>query len=257
MSALRGVLLGLTTMSYLLPLPVAGPGNQSAARTQLELVAHDWCKKLSWSRETKDVKVEALFGNFVESGARTLEKDVATIDDINKAMDQLKTFCDTLETRVEKLHPGEPTITLDDFLAIKRMSSYPFEKEAIGEAEKLAFELAFNFANGLIVLTSGILALTITFRKDLAGTSTSSKSERWLKTSWVTYLASIVAGIITMMGLIGPLNPRPENPQSFLFGPSIVVPQMLQLVSFATGTAFFVLYGVGAWAIRRRAKHAS
>jgi hypothetical protein len=62
-------------------------------------------------------------------------------------------------------------------------------------------------------------------------------------------LVSIVAGIVTMMGLIGPLNPRPLNPQSFLFGCSIRLPQTVQLISFAAATAFLVVYGVGAWTI--------
>ena len=167
-----------------------------------------------------------------------------------KAADTLRSFCDDLKERAKETN----TVALDDFLAVKRTLSYSFEKETIGEAEKLAFELAFNFANGLIALTTGILALTITFRNDLVGTAPRGRSERWLKTSWVTYLVSIVAGIVTMMGIIGPLNPRPLNPQSFLFGLSITLPQTIQLISFVGATAFLVVYGVGAWTTSHRRK---
>lgn len=250
-SALRRVLLALTVAPFILPQPAAGTGSQATSWAQLEIILRNSCNQLRWSKIEENARAEALFNDFVRTAERTLRKDDATTDDVNKAGDQLVLFCRTLEKRARTEHPKDCAITIDDFLAVKRTSSYPFDKEAIDEAEKLAFELAFNFVNSLLVVTTGILALSITFRKDLVGAATSSASERWLMSSWVIYLASIVAGIITMMGLIGPLNPRPHNPQSFLFGPSVVVPQIAQLVSFAAGTACFVLYGLGAWVLNK------
>ncbi len=192
-----------------------------------------------------DKDASESFEDFVSGGVRTLRKDRATTEEIRKAMGVLETFCDQLS----KKGRNNKQVALDELRASKRNSRYPFPEETINEAEKLAFELGFNFASSLIVLTTGILALTITFRKDLIDASTRAQSERWLKLSWAIYLISMLAGIITMMALIGPLNPRLHNPQSFSFTPSIRVPQVVQLFCFAAGTLFLVLYGSGAWVV--------
>lgn len=107
------------------------------------------------------------------------------------------------------------------------------------------FESANDLAEQLINLSTGILALSITFAKEILNNSTTVVT--WpLKSAWITYLLSICFGIWTMMALTGMIFRVTENPdayQSVTYGTSVSIPAFLQILMFVLGTALLIVYG--------------
>jgi hypothetical protein len=113
------------------------------------------------------------------------------------------------------------------------------------EPQKLAFSLAFDLAKQLITIATGILALTVTFRKDIAGGA--NKVEKWLKIAWVAYLLSVLSGIWTMMALTGSLMPTPPQAPVLIFEENVRRPAAAQVLFFLAATLSLILYGIRAW----------
>lgn len=71
-------------------------------------------------------------------------------------------------------------------------------------------EKAFTFAQDLIKqvisLSSGIIALTITFFKDFVGNSAPHHAKMLLAVSWLFYIGSVFFGIWALMALTGSLG---------------------------------------------------
>lgn len=72
--------------------------------------------------------------------------------------------------------------------------------------EQKAFDFAADTTKQLITLSTAIIALTITFSKDIIGASniTNSSSIFW---AWGLFIASVIFGIWTLMALTGTLQP--------------------------------------------------
>jgi len=105
---------------------------------------------------------------------------------------------------------------------------------------ELAFEFASDASKQLITLSTGILALSVTFIKDIVKAPT--KAVWTLKAAWVTYICSIAFGAWTSFALTGTLAAesfRPSNIYDF----NIRVPAALQVVTFLVATIFIVVYG--------------
>jgi hypothetical protein len=110
-------------------------------------------------------------------------------------------------------------------------------------------QLGFNFAKELstqlITLSTGLLALSVTFTKDILKTIPKEK-ERGLKAAWAVHLLSIVFGIWTLMALTGtlvPLQSRPPGTVIVLAG-NVRGPAMGQVIAFFLGTLLLVyIYG--------------
>jgi hypothetical protein len=110
------------------------------------------------------------------------------------------------------------------------------------ERSRKAFDFASDLAKQLITLATGILALTITFAKDIL---LLEEGSRWLVlVAWSFYLLSVVAGVWALAGLTGELQPK----QDLGRGPSIrernvTRPAQVQVVLFLVATLFIVIYG--------------
>ena len=77
------------------------------------------------------------------------------------------------------------------------------------EQEK-AFDLASETTKQIIGLSTAIIALTVTFSKDVLG-APSAPSRIPLVIAWILLLISIVFGIMTMMAMAGTLDPMPPQ----------------------------------------------
>jgi hypothetical protein len=109
---------------------------------------------------------------------------------------------------------------------------------------ELAFKSASDLAQQLITLSTSILALTITFTKDILK-NPSQKSIASIKIAWLVYLLSIIFGIWTLMavtGTLAPINHQDCNPKLQIMG-NIRFPAALQIISFIIGTALIIWYG--------------
>jgi hypothetical protein len=120
------------------------------------------------------------------------------------------------------------------------------------EIAKVGFNYAKDLAQQLITLSTGILALTITFTKDIVKDIPASPF--WiLKAAWVTFLFSICCGIWTLMALTGTLMPRQATSieNRLAFGSSLL-PAQLQILSFVVGITLIIIYG--ARSLRQKAQ---
>jgi hypothetical protein len=107
------------------------------------------------------------------------------------------------------------------------------------------FQSANELAKQLITLSTGILALSITFTKDIL--KNRGQVVTWpLKSAWIAYLLSVCFGIWTMMALTGMIFKITEHPgayKSVSYGTSISIPAFLQILAFVLGTILLIVYG--------------
>lgn len=97
----------------------------------------------------------------------------------------------------------------------------------------------------LITLATGILALSITFTKDVL--KAIPKSTRLLKVAWLVYLFSIICGIWAMMAFTGmifgvAIDGVTDAVKNDRYGSS-VIPLSAQLLSFVIATACLIAFG--------------
>jgi len=109
-----------------------------------------------------------------------------------------------------------------------------------------AYKSASDLAKQLITLSTGILALSITFTKDIVK-GLPAKPARLLKFSWVVHLLSICCGIWSLMALTGMVFKVSQQGASSVqedpYG-SGTLPAFLQIALFVLGTALIIGYGM-------------
>lgn len=116
---------------------------------------------------------------------------------------------------------------------------------------ELAFKFASDLSKQLITLSTGILALTITFTKDLLGRVPRKKV--WtLKFSWIAYLSSIFCGIWHLMALTGTLVQITPSNDPLSIGWNARLPASLQILTFLFATVLIMYYGVVSLDISKR-----
>lgn len=127
-----------------------------------------------------------------------------------------------------------------------------------------AFDFAADTTKQLITLATGIIALTITFSKDIIGASELSNSALifW---SWGLFIFSIFCGIWTLMALTGNLQPmrkkkddkeQTENEETKenhdeesvinINTNNVKIPSVLQILSFISALICTVLFGANS-----------
>src|SRR5947209_15737823 len=113
------------------------------------------------------------------------------------------------------------------------------------DASLAGFQSANELAKQLITLSTGILALSITFTKDIL--KNRDEVVTWpLKAACITYLLSVCFGIWTMMALTGMIFKVTGNPDAYksvTYGASISIPAFLQILAFISGTILLIIYG--------------
>jgi hypothetical protein len=116
-----------------------------------------------------------------------------------------------------------------------------------------AFDFAADLCKQLITLATGIIALTITFFKDVAPTG-SENARSWLFWSWAIFLISVVAGILHLMALTGILDQtgakKPE-PITIRCG-SATLFSRIQIVSFGLALILTTVFGFQARSAREQ-----
>jgi hypothetical protein len=74
------------------------------------------------------------------------------------------------------------------------------------ENQKKAFDFAADLTKQLITLSTAIITLTVTFSKDIINLYDST-IRYLLVLSWISFIISILMGILTLMALTGNLDP--------------------------------------------------
>jgi uncharacterized membrane protein (DUF485 family) len=81
---------------------------------------------------------------------------------------------------------------------------------AMEEHQKKAFDFAADLTKQLITLSTGIIALTVTFSKDIMG-GVDQENRYLLLLSWIFFVLSLFFGLLTLMALTGNLDPIPKR----------------------------------------------
>ena len=112
------------------------------------------------------------------------------------------------------------------------------------EPIKKAFDFAQESTKQIITLSTGVIALTITFSKDFA-TSTSGVRVIALW-SWVFFLLSVLFGLWTLLALTGSLEPASGEARPSIRGRNVTLPSALQILMFFGALVLTVVYGACA-----------
>lgn len=112
-----------------------------------------------------------------------------------------------------------------------------------------AVDFAADVVKQLLTLSTGILALTITFATDIVGDRKTPTV--LLGISWIAYILSILLGLWALLAMTGELEQLPARRSGQVEEPSIrgrnvTLPAILQIVAFVAATAFIATYGLFA-----------
>jgi hypothetical protein len=111
------------------------------------------------------------------------------------------------------------------------------------EQTKTAFASASDTSKQLITLATGLLALEITFAKDVI-VKLDAAAKCLIGTSWVLLLLSVIAGVWTLLALTGSLAQTSAPTAQSIFGLNVRIPAILQILLFLGGLILTVWFGV-------------
>ena len=108
---------------------------------------------------------------------------------------------------------------------------------------KAAFASASDTSKQLITLATALLALEITFAKDVIG-NIDATAKTLLGFSWILLLFSVIAGIWTLLAITGSLGKGNTLSPKAISGSNIRIPAILQIILFLGGLLLTVWFGV-------------
>jgi hypothetical protein len=132
--------------------------------------------------------------------------------------------------------------------------SRPSEND-LSERAKEAFTFASDVTKQLITLSTGVVALTITFSKDILGGVSDErikalffawevKETHLLAGAWLVYLLSIIFGIVTLMTLTGNLE---RSRSDSVYAGNIRLFSGVQIVLFLAATFAIIRFGIATF----------
>lgn len=136
---------------------------------------------------------------------------------------------------------GGATNKPSQLVAVKPTKSVAIPVAEFDEQRKKAFDYVQEATKQIITLSTGVLALTITFAHEL------ERSESWesvLGWSWALYVSSIVAGVWVLLALSGTLEQTATQVPVSTRGRNVSIPALVQLGAFLLATS-----AIGAYAI--------
>jgi hypothetical protein len=113
---------------------------------------------------------------------------------------------------------------------------------ALDDQAKEAFASAADTSKQLITLATGILALEITFKRDVLG-KLDPFATNLLAVSWVLFLLSVIAGVWTLLALTGSLGAQTPPTAQGISRTNVRVPALLQILLFICGLVCTVWFG--------------
>jgi hypothetical protein len=113
------------------------------------------------------------------------------------------------------------------------------------DVAKWFFDSASDLAKQLIVVSTGVLGLSITFLKDVVKVNPEVKVG-FLISSWFLYLLSIIFGFATLMAVTGSIWNLLEDQNGTPVVSKIRLLAGLQIGLFLVGTLCLIAYGMGA-----------
>ncbi|REJ80607.1 MAG: hypothetical protein DWQ36_05295 [Acidobacteria bacterium] len=110
------------------------------------------------------------------------------------------------------------------------------------EAVATGFDMAFELSKHLVSVSSAVLALSVTFLKDLTKSAPSKRQRQCLLFAWACLLATLVFATLHLFALTGHLTPKPGEAIEAHIRGSAVFFGAAQLATFLAGMAAFVWF---------------
>jgi hypothetical protein len=120
--------------------------------------------------------------------------------------------------------------------------------DVFDERVKKAFDAVSDLAKQLITLATGVIAITISFAKDIFGGHTGGNL--LLEVSWLTYLVCIAAGVWVLMAIAGTLDLGKQESGAVpagdgrVFGGNVRLPAGIQVAAFVLATLLVAVAGI-------------
>ncbi len=108
---------------------------------------------------------------------------------------------------------------------------------------KAAFASAAESSKQMIALSTGLLALEITFAKSLLS-AVSGKGKWLLGSSWIVLLLAVVAGVWTLLALTGSLSAAKTPTPGTILDSNVRIPAFIQVLLFLFGLGLTVAFGI-------------
>lgn len=103
-----------------------------------------------------------------------------------------------------------------------------------------SFDLVIDLVKQLMAMSTGIIALTISFHKDVFR-APSSKSSDFLKASWLMYAASLLCSILALMAISGAFGRGLAK--DGIYQGTITLWVGIQIITFLAATIFVIISG--------------
>ncbi|HJP66754.1 MAG TPA: hypothetical protein VKA30_10680 [Actinomycetota bacterium] len=122
----------------------------------------------------------------------------------------------------------------------------------MAEAKSAAFESYRDMTKQAVTLATGVLALTVTFVKDVVKEVTALE-RGVLLIGWLALVLSVVFGVLTLMAISGALHcienedsqPCAELPKPItIYASNVRTQSAIQLVLFGLGILILILFGL-------------
>lgn len=108
-----------------------------------------------------------------------------------------------------------------------------------------AFDFAQETTKQLISLSTGTVALTITFGQDFFSQVPPS-AKVWAVASWVGFLLAVVFGVWALMAMTGSLDGKGREREPSVYDRNIMIPVTLQVFSFLAAVVLVVIFAIHA-----------
>ncbi len=108
---------------------------------------------------------------------------------------------------------------------------------------KQAFQSASDSFKQMITLSTGVLALEVTFLKDIVK-DPPIIAYCVLGISWASFLFALLFGIAGLLAITGSLSKKSDLSPSSVYANNIRMPAFIQIICFASGMIFTVIFGI-------------
>jgi hypothetical protein len=112
----------------------------------------------------------------------------------------------------------------------------------VNEANAKAFDFAQETAKQVLTLATAVLALTITFIKEIENGKRLGHALVTMEAGWILFLISIVFGVMTLMTLSGNLE-RPQSDSPSIYGGNITAMAGAQMIAFFLALGCTIAFG--------------
>jgi hypothetical protein len=107
------------------------------------------------------------------------------------------------------------------------------------ESNQKQFDFAKDAITQVITLSSGILALSLTFSNQWASGAT-GKQKILLEVSWIAFLISILAGLLSLLAIAGLAYLSNQSIKAWV----LRAPWLVQIIAFIAGLTLFSAFGI-------------